>query len=153
MNRTIRGLLFALAILLVFGLVAGASGDLQERTPEEAQDLPVVKPFKLKGAGGIDLGTGEFSLGGVATHLGLYTATGFLNPADFTIFGTFVAANGDELGFTAFFDTGPMGEIQATFNFAGGTGRFADAIGTASGPVMLDPDFTFLIKAEGDIEY
>jgi hypothetical protein len=144
--------LFVLAILLACGLAVSATGDLQERMSEPGQDLPVVKPFKMKAAGAIDLTTGEVAIGGVATHLGLFTATGFLLP-DFSIFGTFEAANGDTLDFTALFDTGPIGEIQAIFNFTGGTGRFADAVGMASGPVMLDPDFTFLIKAEGDIDY
>ena len=44
-------------------------------------------------------------------------------------------------------------EIQATFDIAGGTGRFADAQGTASGPVTLDPDFSFVVRAIGDIAY
>ena len=92
--------------------------------------------------------------GGVATHLGLYTANGFLNPADFSILGSIEAANGDTLDFTANFADGPFGQLVATFNFSGGTGRFAGAIGSASGPVSLDfLDFTFLIRVVGELDY
>jgi len=142
MKRTRQRIFVALAIVLVFGLATSAI----------AQPKPVSKPFKLRAAGQIDLDTGAIVFGGVATHLGLYTANGFLTPG-FIIFGTIEAANRDTLDFTAVFSIGPLGEIQATFNFAGGTGRFADAVGRASGPVTLDPDFTFLITASGNLAY
>jgi len=153
MNRTIRGIFVALAIMLVVGLAIGETNDLRQRTTEPAQQSPVARPFKLKAAGQISLATGEIMFGGVATHLGLYTASGFFNPGDFSIFGTIVAANGDTLNFTAGFGIAPGGDIEATFEVTGGTGRFADAVGTATGPVALDPDFTFLIKANGDLDY
>jgi hypothetical protein len=57
------------------------------------------------------------------------------------------------LNFTAAFTLGPLGELDATFSFAGGTGRFVDAVGMASGPVTLDPDFTFLIAVNGHLNY
>jgi len=112
-----------------------------------------ARPFKLNAAGGIDLTTGAVAFGGVASHLGLYRGGGFLNPATFAIFGTIEAANGDMLNFTAAFIFGPLGELDATFSFAGGTGRFVDVVGTASGPVTLDPDFTFLISVTGHLNY
>ncbi len=153
MNRTMQGIFVGLTIMLLFGLATGGTSELQLRPPTTQSDLeaPVNRPFKLNAAGQIDIGTGTIMFGGVASHLGLYTTNWFLNP-DFTIFGTIEAANGDTLDFTAFFSIGPL-EIEATFDIAGGTGRFADAVGTATGPVTLDPDFTFLIKAIGDLDY
>ncbi len=149
MNRIMQRIFIGLAIMLFFGLATGAVSDLQRlNEPEQRQPSRVLK---LNAAGQINLTTGAIMFGGVATHFGLYTANGFLNP-DFTIFGTIEAANGDTLDFTAFFSIGPL-EIEATFDITGGTGRFADAVGTAAGPVTLDPDFTFLIKAIGDLDY
>ena len=142
MNRNTQRIFIGLALILLFGLGTSALA-----APE-----PVSKVFKLRAAGQIDLSTGAIAFGGVATHLGLYSANGFLSPI-FSIFGTIEAANGDTLEFTGFFSIGPLGELQATLNFNGGTGRFAGASGTASGPVTLDPDFTFLITATGNLEY
>lgn len=142
MNRPTQRILVGLVFILLFGL---ASSTL-------AAPAPVSKVFKLRAAGQIDLSTGALAFGGVATHLGLYTSEGFLSPT-FSIFGTITAANGDTLEFTGFFSFGPLGELQATLNFNGGTGRFAGATGTASGPVTLNPDFTFLITASGNLEY
>ena len=152
MKHTMKRIFVGLSIVLLFGLAASATDDLQQAT-ESGQGASDNRPFKLRAAGQIDLGTGEVMFGGTASHLGLYTANGFLNPNDFSIFGTIEAANGDTLNFTALFSIGPLGEIQATFDIAGGTGRFADAAGTASGPVTLDPDFTFLITAIGNLGY
>ena len=154
MNRTTQKIFVGLMIMLVVGLATGATRDLERsRTTESEQQRPAARPFKLSAAGQIDLTTGSVMFGGVATHLGLYTANGFLNPADFSILGTIEAANGDTLDFTAFFSIGPLGQLEATFNIAGGTGRFAEAVGTASGPVTLDADFAFLIRAIGDLDY
>ena len=150
MNGTMQRVFIGLAIVLLFGLATGATSDLQRTT--ELEEGP-RKPFKLGAAGQIDLTTGAVTFGGVATIIGLYTASGFLNPADFSILGTIEVDNGDTLDFTAFFSTGPLGEIEATFDIAGGTGRFAEAVGTASGPVTLDPDFMFLITAIGTLDY
>ena len=151
MNGTMQRIFIGLAIMLLFGLATGAASDLRRTTePERARSS---RPFKIRAAGQIDLTTGAITFGGVATHIGLYTANGFLNPSNFSILGTIEAANGDTLDFTALFSIGPLGELQATFDIAGGTGRFAEAVGTASGPVTLDPDFTFLITAIGNLDY
>ena len=152
MNRAMQRIFVGLAIMLLFGLATDAMSDVQPMTESE-QETPATRPFKLRAAGQIDITTFAITFGGVATHLGLYTANGFVNPSDFSILGTLEAANDDTLDFTAFFSIGPLGEIQATFEFAGGTGRFAEAVGTASGPVALDPDFTFLITAIGNLDY
>jgi len=141
-----------MAIMLLCSFALGGMSDLQQnRGPEEERQTS--RPFKLNAAGQIDLVTGAVQFGGVASHLGLYTANGFLNPSDFSILGTIEAANGDTLNFTAFFTIGPIGEIQASFDVAGGTGRFAEAVGTAAGPVILDADFSFVIRAVGVLDY
>ncbi len=153
MNQTMKRIFIGLAILLVSGLTASATSDRDLQTAEWSDGRTVSKPLKLGAAGEVDLTTGAIMFGGTATHIGLYTAQGFLNPQDFSIFGTIEAANGDTLSFTAFFVFGPTGDIDATFNILTGTGRFAGATGTASGPVILDPDFTFLITVNGEISY
>ena len=114
--------------------------------------LAAPRAFKLSAAGGIDLATGVVMFRGVGTHVGLYRGNGFLDPS-FAIFGAIRAANGDALNFAALFSMGPLGDIDATFIFSGGTGRFVDAAGQASGPVTLNPDFTFLIEVNGFINY
>ena len=151
MKQAMKRIFVGLAILLVFGLSASATRHLNQAAERDGR--PITKPLKLKAAGGIDLNTGAIMFGGTATHLGLYTANGFFNPADNSIFGMFQVASGDTLSFTGAFVFGPMSEIDATFNILTGTGRFAGATGTASDPVALDPDFTFLITAIGDISY
>lgn len=182
MNRTTqRGILIGLAITLFFGLGMTAieggstSGAVQQGVDVQAKPLDdaprgrgidhrnmrilttresaAPRPFKLNAAGGIDLTTGAVVFGGVGSHLGLYQANGFLDPATFSIFGTIEAANGDTLNFTAAFAVGPTGELSATFFVAGGTGRFVDAVGLASGPVTLDSDLTFLISVKGNLNY
>ena len=153
MNRVMQRTFIGLATMLMFGLATGATSELQ-RTTELEQDRPApTRPFKLRAAGQIDVTTGTIAFGGVATHLGLYTANGFFNPFTGGIAGTMEAANGDTLDFTALFTIGPLGQLEATFNIAGGTGRFAEAVGTASGPVTLDDEFAFLIRAVGDLDY
>ena len=152
MNQAMKRIFVGLAILLVFGLGASASRHL-DQTAVWRDGRAVTKPLKLKAAGGIDLNTGAIMFGGTATHLGLYTANGFFNPADNSIFGTIEVESGATLSFTAAFVFGPLGEIDATFNILTGTGRFAGATGTASGPVILDPDFTFLITVNGELSY
>jgi len=154
MNRTVQRLIVGLAMMLLVGFATAGTSNLERIQPGESADRsPSSRPFKINAAGQIDLNTGAIMFGGVASHLGLYTAHGFLNPADFSILGSIEAANGDTLNFTAFFSIGPLGELEATFNIAGGTGRFATAVGTASGPVTLDPDFTFVIRATGTLGY
>jgi hypothetical protein len=91
---------------------------------------------------------------GTATHLGRYSATGTLalaeNGIDFTITGTYTAANGDQLSFTSEgqFEN-PLGSVDANPGtgsavITGGTGRFANVTGFAvfSGVINLDGTFT-----------
>ena len=182
MNRTTqRRILIGLAITLFFGFAANAvergksvsmvagttAGTMQadaarpDGDVDRANRLTTIltseqragaRPFKLNAAGGINLANGMVNFGGVASHLGLYTGTGFLDPNTLSIFGTITAANGDTLNFVASF-TGLIPPIDATFTFAGGTGRFVDAVGSSFGPVDFHPDFTFEISTRGALEY
>jgi hypothetical protein len=154
MERTVQRVFVGLAIMLLVGLAVAGTSDLERERPGGSEERgPANRPFKMNAAGQINLSTGAIMFGGVASHLGLYTANGFLNPNDFSIFGTIEAANGDTLEFVASFTIGQLGELQAAFEIDGGTGRFADAVGTASGPVTLEPDFSFVIRATGNLGY
>ena len=99
---------------------------------------------------------------GHATHLGAYTEVGSVafSPPDaagvFPIDGwaVYTAANGDELHAT--FDgqlNGATGAITATLTYAGGTGRFADAGGSAALSGQIQPDGTLAVTVEGTIDY
>jgi hypothetical protein len=158
MNRRAAHTGLALATRLLPCFATGASAGMQpegfkDSIVSSAQAQPVERPFKLKGGGQIDLDTFGFDSAGTATHLGMYTSTGAIDPSTFQIQGTMTAANGDTLDWSAQFAQGPLGEIEATFTVTGGTGRFAGASGSASGPVALDPDYSFTLKLEGTITY
>ena len=174
MNPRLRNGTLVLTTLVLFhvGSVAAPRFDRTRATREERSTvatprLPggqlgtetatlndeVVRPFKLKGAGQVDLATGGFNFAGVATHLGRYTADGLIDLSTFSIQGSFAAADSDTVDWTAQFSIGPLGELQVTFTFTGGTGRLAGAGGSASGPVLLDPDFMFVFTLEGTISY
>ena len=106
--------------------------------------------------------TGDFVGAGNATHLGLYEEVGnaTISPtADPTVFqvdawSTYIAANGDELYavFTGYLD-GLTGAITATVTYVGGTGRFADASGTATLSGQLLPDGSIEVAVEGTIDH
>jgi hypothetical protein len=71
---------------------------------------------------------------------------------------TFTAANGDELYATAAGISAPIGPgligFSATFTFTGGTGRFANASGTAQGNgVANQMTQTTTVRIEGEISY
>jgi len=135
----------ASALVSPIGLKGGLVLPLQGQSP--------IRPFKLKGGGQIDIDTFTFSFAGQSTHLGQYTASGTIDPSTFQIQGAMTSADGDTLNWVAYFQFGPLGEIEATFTFAGGTGRFVDASGSATGPIALDPDFMFTINLLGTIAY
>ena len=161
------GLIFVTLFCLCLGrgTVAGISVlDFQEAiNPTQDAKHPATKHFKLKGGGQIDVLTLTLEFSGKASPLGKYTASGTIDPATFHIQGTmtatknhcaeFNAAKDDSINWVAGFEQGPLGDITATFTFTGGTGRFAGATGSASGPIVLDPDFMFTINLEGTITY
>jgi hypothetical protein len=93
---------------------------------------------------------------GTATHLGAYTREEhlFLNP-DGTFTGTivFTAANGDELWVD--FAGGFVSPTTAvgTYAFTGGTGRFADATGTATFDADTPDGVNVAVTFAGAIRY
>lgn len=159
MNLRIARTGLALVTFLCFGLGSGASAAMSLEgfkdaiTSSDRGQYPGVRPFKLKGAGQIDLNTLSFDFSGAATHLGKYSASGTIDPTTFQIQGTMTAANGDTLDWLAQFQFGPLGEIEAAFTISGGTGRFTGATGVAAGRVALDPDFFFTLELLGTIAY
>ena len=168
MSRTIvrSGLIFVTLFCLCAGrgAVAGLTvGDFEAAFGEsDDANHPSTKKFKLKGGGQIDIATFTLEFSGKSSPLGKYNATGTVNPATFEIQGTLTMgkddcadlfAKHDTVTWTAAFQQGPLGEINAVFTFTGGTGKFAGATGTASGPVVLDPDFMFTINLAGQITY
>ena len=114
---------------------------------------PNVRPFKLKGGGQIDLATFALNFAGQATYLGQFTAAGQLDPVLGEFAGTMTAANGDTVNWRGIFQSGPLGEIEATLTLDGGTGRFVHLDGVVSGPVELDADFMFSLNLEGPVRF
>jgi len=93
---------------------------------------------------------------GRATHLGQFTREErILVGADGTFVGqvTFTAANGDRLD--ALIDgafTSPTTAV-ATYTFAGGTGRFADATGSAAVAAVTPDGLHIALAFEGSIAF
>jgi hypothetical protein len=122
-----------------------------------------ARPFKGDAAGEV---TGISSSGalivestGTATHLGKFTRTEHVFVDGFEISGmvVFTAANGDQLWADFMGEFTSPSTAEGTYTFIGGTGRFADAAGTASfeATVAITPDeITHLaIAFDGTIDY
>jgi hypothetical protein len=104
----------------------------------------------------------DFVGSGEATHLGRYTEAGsaqFSPTADPTVlrvdaWTVLTAANGDQLFETV---TGELdlltGAITATVTYVGGTGRFADASGSAALSAQMLPGGAIAVAVEGTIDY
>jgi polyvinyl alcohol dehydrogenase (cytochrome) len=119
-------------------------------------------PFVGRGSGQFVDANGGFVAHGVATHLGAFTHFGTLafaptdDPAVFTISGTTVyeAANGDRLYASL---TGTLnvqtGVGSGTDTWVGGTGRFADAHGTADLTAEVFPNGSFVFMLDGFIAF
>ena len=136
--------------------------------------IPVAateRPFALNGNGVASFITDEaghiiganVTISGTATHLGLWTTTGTVNygPPDAngkipsSGVATVVAANGDKLNMVAqgLFDPATATD-HGIFHFAGGTGRFAEASGTADFVVTVNPlTGGFELTLVGTIDY
>ena len=130
----------------------------------------VERPFALSGAGVATLITdpagnpiGAIPTGsGTATHLGQWTTSGMVHyiPDSNGVLhssgqATITASNGDKLNFTIDGILDPIAGVdQGTFYFAGGTGRFAEASGSANFVVTLNPlTGGFDLTAVGKINY
>lgn len=141
--------------------------------------MAVDRPFALNGTGiatftvneaGIPV-RGDVTSTGNATHLGLCTTVGVVNytPADdpehpgrllSSGSGKITAANGDMLliEFSGVLDPPTPGSATAidkpVFHFVGGTGRFANASGTADAVVVVNlATGAFEITMVGNINY
>jgi hypothetical protein len=93
---------------------------------------------------------------GTATHLGHFTRREWLTftgPGTFTGTMVTVAANGDELwlDFDGAF-TSPT-TAEGTYTFTGGTGRFADATGTADFEAYTPDGVNVTATFDGAIRY
>lgn len=130
-------------------LLAAAAAPAQER------------PHALSGAGHFTSPT-DFVSAGIATHLGLFDEAGraVLTPTDdpavFRIDGasTLTAADGDQVYEVLSGRLNVLtGAATGTITYVGGTGRFADASGSAALSLQLLPDGSFEYAGEGTIDY
>jgi len=133
-----------------------------------ADSLPAfaAHPVPFKGQAALTL-TGAVPIGdnleltaiasGEATHLGQFTRTETVLVDPFGVFEgtlTFTAANGDELyvDVAGAFTSPDLSTAEGSYAFAGGTGRFEDASGSALfSAVANGPGFD--VTFAGEIEY
>ena len=140
-----------------FALVLAAISVLALSAPAQAEE----RAYVLRGTAQF-VNANDFVGAGIATHLGRYTEVGsasFSPTADPTVFQIdawviLTAANGDQLyelvnGYLNFL----TGTITATVTFVGGTGRFADATGSANLTGQLLPGGAVSVAVEGTIDY
>jgi hypothetical protein len=123
--------------------------------------LAKSRPHKARGIGHF-VSANDFVSEGIATHLGRFTEMGSaqLSPTDVPAvlriegWAIHTAANGDQL-YEVF--SGRLnlltGAATATVTYVGGTGRFADARGTAAFSFQLFGDGSFEYAGEGVIDY
>jgi hypothetical protein len=152
-------------LVLAFGVLAPATA----LGKAGGTDRPIS--VHQSGTTVVDVGTLAFTTEttGIVSHMGKSTAEiegviTLTGPDTFTIAGSavIVAANGDEL-FGTFTGSGtntPGGGSEGTVDvtYSGGTGRFTNASGTASGPFTQTPTgttatFATDISQSGTISY
>jgi hypothetical protein len=147
MSRMIKGLATALATMALAAPAAQA----------------VERPFKLVENGTVTFdGPNATSVStGHATHLGRFTLyrSATLYDPDGSVFdvhgeATLVAADGDRL-FSSLEGTldAATGRGVLDYEWEGGTGRFEHATGSTTWRVVVNPDGTFSVEAEGVIDY
>jgi hypothetical protein len=94
---------------------------------------------------------------GLATHLGRFTreehAVLHLDDGSFLGTVTFIAANGDELYADIDGAFISPSTALATYTFTGGTGRFANATGSANVVAVTSDSIHIAITFEGTIEF
>jgi hypothetical protein len=142
------------------GREAAAVGVLALAAP--VQGTAVGLPHVSSGTAQFAANGSDFAGAGTATHLGRYTEAGsatFTPTADPTVLhveahSTYTAANGDQL-FASFSGelNGVTGAVTATVTYVGGTGRFANASGTATFSGQLLPGGAIQASANGTINY
>jgi hypothetical protein len=138
-------------------VVLVATGLLTVTTSASAED----RPHFLRGTAQFVSPT-DFVGSGHATHLGKYTEAGSaqFSPTDdpfvlaIDAWVVLTAADGDQLYETI---TGELdvltGEITGTVTYVGGTGRFADADGSAALAGQMLPGGKVSVAVEGTIDY
>ena len=140
-----------------FALVLAAVAVLALACPAQA----VQRPYISRGTAQF-VSANDFVGAGTATHLGLYDEVGsvqFSDTADPTVShleasATYTAANGDQLYATFSGElNGVTGAISATVTYTGGTGRFANASGTATLSGQLLPGGSIEVAVKGTIDY
>jgi hypothetical protein len=140
-----------------FALVLAAVSVLAMASPAQA----VQRPYASRGKAQF-VSANDFVGSGTATHLGQYDEVGnvqFSPTSDPTVLqlnasATYTAANGDKL--YALFSgnlNGVTGAITATVTYVGGTGRFANATGTATLTAQLLPGGAIEVAVKGNIDY
>ena len=128
MKRTYRQLVLGLALCALVPLVTAGSKPLAER------------PFRFRGESTILMnladGTWTSVISGVATHAGVCTGTSSGDQSGGT--GTTTAANGDTIDWRMVLDPCEIDFVNmtvlttGTVYWEGGTGRFAEACGSAT---------------------
>jgi hypothetical protein len=149
MNRFFSRRPFALVLAAVSVFALAATAQAEQRQHVSRGTAQFVNANDFVGAG-------------TATHLGHYNEVGraqFTPTADPTVLqvdarSVYTAANGDELRavFTGHLN-GLTGAITATVTYVGGTGRFADATGTATLSGQLLPGGSIEVSVKGAIDY
>jgi hypothetical protein len=149
MHTTIRRISFGLALFTLIG--AGLPAEAANQGPLKGNGEGSVTSF-VPGSEGITMTT---VAQGNATHLGLYTREEviLLNPGTGTFQGQIVytAANGDQLfGTVAGGFTSPT-TATGIYIFSSGTGRFANASGSASFVLATPDGLNFKVRFEGSL--
>jgi len=99
---------------------------------------------------------GDFVGSGNATHLGKYTEIGNaeISPTGgVSAWSIYTAANGDQLYATFAGQIDLAGAITATVTYVGGTGRFANASGSATLSGQIQQDGSLVVTVDGSIDY
>jgi len=124
------------------------------------------RPHKFRGTGQLNLATLQFTSNGNATHLGEFAEEGAITsmvpllggePGEFLISGWAILTGdeGHELHETFSGQLNLMtGVARATITYVPqGTGRFANATGTATLELQLAPDGSFTYSGKGTIDF
>jgi hypothetical protein len=150
MNRCVSQRAIGFALLVVFGV-----------TSFTAPALAAARPHFSSGTAQF-ISASDFVGEGSATHLGKYQEEGSAqftpteNPAVFEVDAstTYTAANGDQLDAVIAGEIDfSTGRITATVTYVGGTGRFANASGTAHFVGQMHPNGSVDADVVGTINF
>lgn len=114
------------------------------------------RAYQSRGTAHFVSAEGDFVGSGNATHLGKYTEVGnavISGLGEVSAWAIYTAADGDELHATFEGQINEFGAISASVTYAGGTGRFASASGSATLSGQIQPDGTLVVFVDGKIDY